>query len=176
VTRTRARVLQAALELLSDQGASAVTYAAVAERAGVSRQTLYNHWPSRDQLFIDLVKANSGLAPFEPQEDAKSAVLSYLQRLAESLANTGTTNAVLAVLQSAVHDPDARTAVQRLVDGSRASLNRLLDGLSEPMTDEDFHRVVGPVVFEVLFARRKPNAKFLASVADSVLDTCSEGR
>lgn len=40
-------VLTAAAELLTEGGLSAATADAVAARAGVSKATIYNHWPSR---------------------------------------------------------------------------------------------------------------------------------
>ena len=51
VSRTRADVARAALEVLTTDGSDAVTHARVAEIAGYSKTTLYTHWPAR----IDLI-------------------------------------------------------------------------------------------------------------------------
>ena len=48
--RVDARVLDATLELLADRGLGALTMEAVAQRAGVSKATIYRRWPSRDHL------------------------------------------------------------------------------------------------------------------------------
>lgn len=49
--RTRARITEAAIELHGTIGPAATTMSAVAERAGVTRATLYRHFPDEDALF-----------------------------------------------------------------------------------------------------------------------------
>jgi AcrR family transcriptional regulator len=49
--RTRARITRAAIELHGTIGPAATTLSAVAERAGVTRATLYRHFPDEDALF-----------------------------------------------------------------------------------------------------------------------------
>ena len=49
--RTRARITQAAIELHGSIGPAATTMSSVAERAGVTRATLYRHFPSEEILF-----------------------------------------------------------------------------------------------------------------------------
>lgn len=51
---TRERILEAALELLVEHGANA-TMREVADRAGVSRQTVYLHFANRTELLTELV-------------------------------------------------------------------------------------------------------------------------
>ena len=48
---TRARITQAAIELHGSIGPAATTMSAVAERAGVTRATLYRHFPNEETLF-----------------------------------------------------------------------------------------------------------------------------
>lgn len=55
VRRTRARVPAVARDLLPGVGPAGLTYALPAERAGVTRQTLYRHWPTRANLLPDLL-------------------------------------------------------------------------------------------------------------------------
>ncbi|WP_272871555.1 TetR/AcrR family transcriptional regulator [Ruegeria lacuscaerulensis] len=47
---TRAQALQAALALLQEKGLLAVTHAAISNTTGISRSTLYRHWPKVDDL------------------------------------------------------------------------------------------------------------------------------
>jgi len=51
VDRTRRRITEAAVRLHTSVGPSATTMAAVAEEAGVTRLTLYRHFPTKDELF-----------------------------------------------------------------------------------------------------------------------------
>ena len=49
-TSTRARIIQAASDLFYAEGIRAVSVDAVAERAGVTKKTLYYHFRSKDEL------------------------------------------------------------------------------------------------------------------------------
>jgi AcrR family transcriptional regulator len=64
VTATRGRprseaarkaILAAAAELLLDRGLSGVSMDAVAERAGVSKATIYRWWPTKESLALDML-------------------------------------------------------------------------------------------------------------------------
>ena len=47
---TRAQALDAALKLLQGKGVLAVTHAAINRETGISRSTLYRHWPKLEDL------------------------------------------------------------------------------------------------------------------------------
>jgi AcrR family transcriptional regulator len=49
--KTRQRITRAAIELHGSVGPAATTLSAVADRAGVTRATLYRHFPTEDSLF-----------------------------------------------------------------------------------------------------------------------------
>lgn len=58
VARSRARVLDAAAELLAEGGPAALTVDAVSARSGVAKSTMYRHWDSRDDLLVDVLRHN----------------------------------------------------------------------------------------------------------------------
>jgi AcrR family transcriptional regulator len=47
---TRSQALDAALMLLQEQGVLAVTHGAISRETGISRSTLYRHWPKLEDL------------------------------------------------------------------------------------------------------------------------------
>lgn len=57
---TGERILATAAEMTAEVGWSGVTMAALAERVGVSRQTVYNEWGSRDRLAEAMVLRELG--------------------------------------------------------------------------------------------------------------------
>lgn len=57
LTPTRERLLLAAQELIEDGGYGAASVAAIAGRAGVAAGTLYRHFPSKEQLFVELFRS-----------------------------------------------------------------------------------------------------------------------
>ncbi|MCX6459937.1 MAG: TetR family transcriptional regulator [Actinobacteria bacterium] len=50
VSTTRARILAAAIDMVTEQGWQSITMARLAQRAGVSRQTVYNEIGSKSEL------------------------------------------------------------------------------------------------------------------------------
>jgi AcrR family transcriptional regulator len=52
---TSARILDGAFDAISDFGLSRTTVEDVAQRAGLSRQTIYRYFPSKDHLVVALV-------------------------------------------------------------------------------------------------------------------------
>jgi AcrR family transcriptional regulator len=53
---TRERLLAAAQELIEEGGYGAATVVAIAERAGVAAGTLYRHFDSKEELFVELFR------------------------------------------------------------------------------------------------------------------------
>lgn len=53
---TRTRLLRAGMEVLEAGGYAAASVAAIAERAGVATGTLYRHFASKSELFVELFR------------------------------------------------------------------------------------------------------------------------
>jgi AcrR family transcriptional regulator len=56
VVPTRERLLRAAQELIEDGGYGAASVAAIADRAGVAAGTLYRHFDSKQELFVEVFR------------------------------------------------------------------------------------------------------------------------
>jgi AcrR family transcriptional regulator len=54
---TRERLLRAARAVIEQGGYSSATVAAIADRAGVASGTLYRHFSSKEELFVELFRA-----------------------------------------------------------------------------------------------------------------------
>src|SRR4051812_32411734 len=52
----KARILEASLELLEEQGFANTTMDAVADRAGASKATIYRWWPNKASLLIESLR------------------------------------------------------------------------------------------------------------------------
>lgn len=49
----RERIMQAALQLMKERGFTAATFDLIAERAGVSRGTVFNYFPYKESILLD---------------------------------------------------------------------------------------------------------------------------
>jgi AcrR family transcriptional regulator len=56
-TGTRQRLLDAAMALIEEGGYGAASVLAIAERAGVAAGTLYRHFSSKEELFVEVFRA-----------------------------------------------------------------------------------------------------------------------
>lgn len=54
-SKKREQILEAALRLFSDAGYDSASMDAIADTAGVSKRTIYNHFPSKRDLYVFLV-------------------------------------------------------------------------------------------------------------------------
>lgn len=55
------KVLKAALQLVAHRGIDATSMDAVAQKSGVSKATIYNHWPDKDALLLEMMVQSYGL-------------------------------------------------------------------------------------------------------------------
>ena len=67
--RTRARIIDAAEEVFPEHGFLGASMDAVAERASVSKQTVYAHFNNKEALFLEVVQSMTAEAASEIGED-----------------------------------------------------------------------------------------------------------
>ncbi|MCX4091887.1 TetR/AcrR family transcriptional regulator [Nocardia sp. alder85J] len=158
--RTREHVLACVQEILVAEGPEAVTFTAVARRARVSRNTLYRHWSARDQLLADAAVRYHRLDE-APGEATPATVLEFLRALRDALATPGTAAAFTTLAAHAEHDPTADEALRRITELSRVRLAEI----TGPLSDAAFARILGPLYFQALVARRPVDDDFLAELA-----------
>jgi AcrR family transcriptional regulator len=82
------RILAAADRLFYTQGIRAVGVDAIAEEAKVSKRTLYNHYPTKDQLVAAYLTARFKQPP-PSDAPARSQILGYFDRLERLFAEGG---------------------------------------------------------------------------------------
>jgi AcrR family transcriptional regulator len=86
VDETRQRIVEAAVEVHGTLGPSAGTISAIAERAGVTRLTVYRHFPDDAALFA-ACSAHWLAGQIPPNPDAWVAIDDPAQRLETGLAD-----------------------------------------------------------------------------------------
>ncbi|MFI6374432.1 TetR/AcrR family transcriptional regulator [Streptomyces sp. NPDC050546] len=175
VQRTRARVLSIARELLPEVGPIGLTYALLAERADVTRQTLYRHWPNRAALLFDLILEGPDLGDYpEPGSDVRAVATAWLRSLRNGTNEPAIRAAVLAVTAQADHDPDSAQTLVRIIEDRHAALNTLLVPSGVQIGDDEFTMLYGPVLARLLLDRGQATDTFIDAVVTQWL-TALEG-
>lgn len=128
--RSRAVILEAAIRVMADSGIAAATMDGVAVEAGVSRSTLYRHFPSFGALLfaaLDVVAPAPAPAAGDPLERIQSAVLG----LGRALRDGPWGSVVSSIVERAERDDEVRhyhsefTAARR-----RPIVEAIRDGVS----------------------------------------------
>lgn len=164
VLRTKDRVLCVAREILVDNGADALTYTALARNSGVTRATLYKHWSTRQALLAEVILTGPKVAYPSPGPDPYTAICAFLISLRDGLSDPPTAASLLSVIAHAGHDRASATALAEILDDRRAALNALLEETDLQVTAEDYVLLTGPVIVQLLLARKRVSQKFVARI------------
>jgi AcrR family transcriptional regulator len=134
--RTRALLLATARAILERDGFQALTIAAVADKASVTRRTVYLHFGSRHELVAALFEyvaetegLHASLSKVWEAPDATSALDEWAAHLARYHPRLLAVDR--AVQQLWRHDPDARAHRDRVNAEKLASCRRLVDRLQQ---------------------------------------------
>ena len=106
VQRSREVVLTTTQELMSEEGIAGFSVDEVSRRSGVSKTTIYRHWPSRSALLVD---ACSHLNPCVEQANTGSLrgdVTALAAYLAYKLQFSRGATVMPSVIDAAEHDPE----------------------------------------------------------------------
>lgn len=151
-SRDRA-ILEAALELLAEEGYGGVSMEAVAHRAGVGKPTVYRRWPSKAALVVDAVAQLSSRSSIPAEGTVRERLTGTLAGLMRHL-RTGPKGKIMAALVAELpHDPELARAVRAVfLERRRESIFLLLqEGIAngELRPDLDLElaadQLVGPV-------------------------------
>jgi AcrR family transcriptional regulator len=183
--KARTAVLDAAAELLLDRGLAAVSMDAVADRAGVSKATIYRWWPTKESLALDALYTGWAAARPQPRDTGslRGDLLSLLRPWAR-LASSRPYGRVIAALLTEVQTDPAFAAEyrQRVVeprrDQARAILRRAVERgeiAADTKVEVVLDLLYGPLYHRLLHGHARVNDRFVADVIDVVLDGIRPG-
>lgn len=176
--RAHQAVLDATAELLDEGGYPAATVDAISRRSGVSKATIYKHWPSRTAVAAEAFGAQMARAvPTPGPGDPRADLVELVRRVGRFYASPA--GAVFAQLLAAcVTDPDGAPYFREFFlrarrDETAALWQRALDaGVADPRVEVDVATDVlfGPLVFRVLSGHAALTPSQVSAVAEAALD------
>lgn len=160
IRRTREHVLNVTRELLMERK-SALTLSLVAERARVSRQTLYKHWATIENVIADtvVVSRTRSQSDYEGLEVKARAEL-FFREIVETL-NPAMASASATIIAALHYDRNAGYAFRRIDTG-------LFEAFTEavgPVSHDQYIELCSPVVMTVL-ALGTVSDQMIASLGD----------
>jgi AcrR family transcriptional regulator len=176
-TRVRQVILDAAVNLLIERGASEVTASRVGQETGVARTTIYRHWPDQSSLLLDAVDTLvSPHAPTTVTDDLEADLIRALSNLRARMVKKAFRQVFAALLGYANQDQTFVAAQQRFVNGVLQPINDILTaavnrgGLSASLDiDEACATLAGPLFHQHVMLRERITDDFITSTVDRFL-------
>ncbi|MBI3285757.1 MAG: TetR/AcrR family transcriptional regulator [Burkholderiales bacterium] len=119
--RKRLAILQAAIQEFRSNGYEATSMDKIAATAEVSKRTVYNHFPSKEDLFaailLQLWESSAAQGEFNYQADipVKQQLLAFLQRKMRMLCDPNFIALARVAVAATIHTPQrARDMVEKL--------------------------------------------------------------
>jgi len=183
--RARQAILEAADDLLVEQGFAGVTIEGIAARAGVAKQTIYRWWTSKVEVLMDslLDDAEQDLPPIDTGQTAQD-LREHLSRLAQFLAHDPAGQVLRALIGHAQHDPRVARQLEQRYFGPRRDQDReilqrgLQRGEIKPPLDADaaLDALEGPIYYRALIADTEADQTFINALIDHTFPTLTSTR
>jgi AcrR family transcriptional regulator len=153
---TRERLLHAAREVIEDAGYGGASVAAIADRAGVATGTLYRHFASKEELFVEVFRSVCSREERAMREAAAqmSSGTSAVQAVLETFARRALRNPRLA--WALIAEP-----VDPLVDAERLAYR------------ERYAEIVAEALKRAIVARELPD-QHVSFTAAALVGGCGE--
>lgn len=176
--RSRAAALAAATQLLVEGGPERVTHAAVAQRAGVGRATVYRHWPDMQSLLFDALTVGAHPLLTLDEGPVRAQLLSQLEQQSTWLNQPTSASIIATVIERAERDEDVRRlreemfghADEQFIRMLTAAVERgeLLPGIEEHAR-ELISQILGPLLFHRFMLGSKLDIHMVTNAIDNAL-------
>lgn len=175
-THARTAVLHAVDDLLVEIGYGALTMKAIAERAGVGRQTVYRWWATKAEVLFEAAMTD---AARELSVDGRASTLEDLAAYVDAVVAFLTTSDAGAGYRALVGEAQHDTAVATMMtsaslfdDAARPVISRAI-GRGDLPADTDVRTttalLVGPIFFRTFTGEAPPRALDVAGAAIAFL-------
>ncbi len=175
-----ARVLEAAGRLFADHGIDATSMDAIADASGVSKATIYKHWPDKGALCLEVMSSLHDVEPFpafEPSDDVRADLVAFLGRQPPKSRTELRARLMPHLMAYAVRNPAFGQAWrQQAIDPPRLQVIDLLKraiaaGRLSPEIDVEAQAVglVGPMMYRNML--RLTGGQQMDHVAEAVVST-----
>lgn len=145
--RKREAIVQAAIDAFRSTGFDATSMDKIAASAGVSKRTVYNHFPSKDELFAEILLQlwHSSIAlisvPYSAERPLREQLLELVKQKLRLLDDSNFIDLARVAIAETIHAPErARNMLARVAEreeGMTAWLRAAIaDGRLKPVDPE----------------------------------------
>jgi AcrR family transcriptional regulator len=175
VQRSKDLVLAETYKLLSEGGIGGVSIDEVSRRSGVSKTTIYRHWPSRSALLLDAC-SKIGNEPVAPDTGSLKGDLSaLLGDLAHELQTARWTSVVPSIIDAAERDSELAKLHATIQASFRKPFMAVIerwkkngDLKASQDTSEVVASILGPFFYRRWFSGEKMDNRFVKTILCNV--------
>jgi AcrR family transcriptional regulator len=168
--------MDAALELLVEEGWEALTHFRVAERAGIGRSTVYRHWPDRADMLYDVLAGIAAGTHTEDSGDLRADLVTVLRRVRD-IINDPTWGRMLTTMIERAESQATIRAVKHGVTADFAAMFRSVIQRAQERRQIAKHldidlavaQLMGPVGYRRLLSGEPIDDAFIDAVVDGCL-------
>jgi AcrR family transcriptional regulator len=177
VVRTRNDILRTTLQVLMDEGWDSVTHQHVAQVAGYSKATVYNHWRSRADLVRDAFLRLRDMPHHVPTGDLRSDLIEEVTTFRTGMVEQRLDRALCALVNLTDAAPDLDEVRIRLVtDGERVVRELLAPVLQGSELEAATRMLCGAVLHSAMMHGAPPSNDVIASAVDLTLRAVGPSR
>ena len=171
-----AAVLAATLELAGEVGVSRLSMDELAERAKVSKASIYRRWQSKEQLVLDALR--SAVSPIEDHDTGslRGDLETYLHELARRFSTGRMSDVLPHLIEVACHDAALRSSLDDYIATRRVPLRQILErgrarGELDASAELDvlIDVILGPFAYRKLLSHAPIDAAFVDTMLAIVL-------
>ena len=169
-------LLDVTLELAGEVGLNGMSMDDLAQRAGVSKATIYRRWPSKERLVLEAL--NQAMRPFDLIDTGslRGDLDDYLTELARRMATGKASDVLPDLIAASVRDPNLRNSLDEYIRHRRQPLQTILgralergELASETDVEVLIDALIGPFVYRRLLSHDPLDAAFVERLLRTVL-------
>ncbi len=167
-------LLDATLQLVGEVGINGMSMDDLAQRAGVSKATIYRRWPSKEALVLDALA--HGIRPFDLADTGSlhADLEAYLHELSERMCTGSTSDVLPDLISAAARDAALRESLDEWVRNRRQPLNVILGRAvqrGDLAADVDVGIVIDSLIGAFMYRRLLSGAPLDGDFVDRLIST-----
>ena len=169
-------LLDVTLDLVGEVGIHGMSMDDLAQRAGVSKATIYRRWPSKERLVLEAL--NHAMRPFDLIDTGtlRNDLDAYLVELARRMSEGKASDVLPDLIAASVRDPNLRSSLDEYIRHRRQPLQTILGRgtqRGELAADTDVEvlidALIGPFVYRRLLSHEPLDDDFVERLLQTVL-------
>jgi AcrR family transcriptional regulator len=175
--RPRQAAIEATLELVAEHGLIGLTTNAVAERAGISKATMYRRWRSKEELLVDAVDALVSEISVPDTGSTREDLFALMTSAVEVYSGSVEAGVMPSLVDAMSRDPELARAVREgFLAGRRSALRVVLErgvARGDLRADIDAELALdvlgGPLFYRLLVTGGPIDERLATGVAELIL-------